>query len=129
MRRWLLLIACLLAGCNLAQAPTDTAAETITIAFQSPENQTTVIEGTALDVQLIARDPSGPGVARVEFTADDMSFQEGVPVDAPEVPVFVVEMNWLARGVGRHVLSAVAYRLDGTPSAPATLLVDVVAAP
>jgi hypothetical protein len=35
-------------------------------------------------------------------------------------------MNWLAQGQGRHALTAIAYRPDGTQSDPATILVNVL---
>jgi hypothetical protein len=116
-----------LAGCNLMRAldvtPTQPA---LTVRFQSPDNQTQVYAGQEIPLLLVAEDRTGPGVARVELRVDDRPHQEGTPEVGGAVPVFTVEMRWKASGPGLHALSAVAYRADGTPSDPATILLEVV---
>ena len=123
----LLLIILILSGCNLQSGtPTPSPTPNIpTIQFQFPQNNSTVLEGVDLDIDLVANDP-GSGVARIELLVDDQPHQEGRPEISPEVPTFTVKMNWLAQGVGAHSFTAVAYRLDGTPSAPVTIIVEVV---
>ena len=131
MRRVLrpaLLLALVAAACNLQQGtptplPTPDAPA---VEFLSPVNGSNVFEGTDLTVELVARD-AGAGVARVELLVDDVSHQEGSPVDSDVVPVFTVTMNWLAAGVGRHSLSAIAYRADGTASPATVISIQVVA--
>jgi hypothetical protein len=123
-----LLIALLtLNACNLQSGtPTPIPTPNIpTVQFQFPQNNSTVLEGVDLSIDLVASDP-GTGVARVELLVDDQPHQEGKPAISPEVPTFTVKMNWLAQGVGIHSFTAVAYRLDGTASAPVTILVEVV---
>jgi hypothetical protein len=124
---WFLLIA-LLTGCNLQSGtPTPIPTPNIpTVQFQFPTNNSTIVEGVDLDIDLLATDP-GTGVARIELLIDDQPHQEGKPEISPQVPTFTVKMNWLVKGVGTHSLTAVAYRLDGTASAPETIIVDVVA--
>jgi hypothetical protein len=96
------------------------------VQFQFPQNNSTIVEGVDLNIDLVAVDP-GSGVARVQLLIDDQPHQEGTPEISPEVPTFTVRMNWLAQGVGTHSFTAVAYRLDGTASAPQTIIVEVVA--
>lgn len=125
---WLLMVWSLFAsGCNLQSGtPTPIPTPNIpSIQFQFPLNNSTVLEGIDLDIDLIANDP-GPGVAWIELLVDDQPHQEGKPSISPEVPTFTVKMNWLAQGIGIHSFTAVAYRLDGTASAPQTILVEVV---
>lgn len=123
MRRCLLIACLLLCGCNLiTQAATPTPAVP-TIGFQFPVNNVSVVEGTDLQIGLLAQD--SVGIARVELLVDGQPHQEASPVEAEAVPVFTVEMNWLAEGVGLHALEATAYRLDGTASTPALINVDV----
>ncbi|MEO8610085.1 MAG: Ig-like domain-containing protein [Chloroflexota bacterium] len=124
----MLVLIALLAGCNLhSGTPTPIPTPNIpTVQFQFPTNNSTILEGVDLDIDLLATDP-GTGIARVELLIDDQPHQEGKPEVSPEVPTFTVKMNWLVQGVGTHSLTAVAYRLDGTASAPQTIIVDVVA--
>ena len=79
-----------------------------------------------MQIQLLAQD--SVGIARVELRVDDQPHQDGKPVDAAAVPVFTVDMNWLAEGVGLHSLQATAFRLDGTASTPILINVNVTAA-
>ncbi len=126
--RWLSLIAVLLlCGCNLTTQPPLTPTPAIpVISFQFPANNVEVAEGTDLQIQLLAQDTVG--VARVQLSIDSQPHQEAKPVDSETVPVFTVDMNWLAQGVGLHPLEATAYRLDGTPSDPVTINVKVIPA-
>ena len=96
--------------------------------FSFPLNNSTVIEGSELTMELLATD-TGAGVAQVELLADDLPHQEARPQVGYAVPAFTVTMNWLARGVGRHSFTATAYRADGTASPPAVIVVEVLPAP
>jgi hypothetical protein len=121
-------LLCLLCACNLiAGTLTPTPPPNIpTIQFQYPANDSTVVQGMDVQIQLLAQDAIGDGVARVELLVDDQPLQEGIPLISSAVPVFTVEMNWLADGVGLHSLSAIAFRADGTASDPATIRILVV---
>ncbi len=124
----ILALALVSAACNLQQG-TPTALPTPdapAVEFLAPLNGSNVFEGTDLTVELVARD-GGAGVARVALLVDDVSHQEGNPVEDDAVPVFTVTMNWLAEGVGRHSLTAIAYRPDGTASPPTSISIQVVA--
>jgi hypothetical protein len=127
MLRLVLLALLLLAGCNLQQG-TPTALPTPdapAVEFLSPVNGSNVVQGTDLTIELVAID-HGQGVARVELLVDDVSHQEGTPVEDTVVPTFTVRMNWLADGIGRHSLAAIAYREDGTASPPTIISIQVV---
>ena len=120
------LLLSLLCACNLtAQSATPTPAIP-TVSFQFPDNNVSVAEGTDLQIQLLAQDSIG--IAHVELRIDDQMHQDGKPVEAAAVPVFTVDMNWLAKGVGLHSLQATAFRLDGTASTPVLINVNVTAA-
>ena len=96
----LVMVCVLMAGCNL-QSGTPTLIPTPNIPrveFQFPQNNSTVLEGTDLNIDLVGSDP-GSGVARIELLVDDQPHQEGKPTISPEVPTFTVKMNWLAQGV------------------------------
>ncbi len=120
------LLVTLLCACNLAtQAVTPTSAIP-TVSFQFPDNNVSIVEGTDLQIQLLAQDVVG--IARVELRVDDQHQQDGKPVEAAAVPVFTVDMNWLANGTGLHSLQATAYRPDGTASTPVLINVNVTEA-
>jgi hypothetical protein len=124
MRRSLIALVMLaLAGCNLSAntpAPTPPASR---IEFVTPANNVIVPAGQEVIIELIAQDPAG--VARVQLLVDDLPHLEATPVAEPSVPVFVVDMNWLAEGVGRHGMTAVSYRANGSISATESIVVEV----
>jgi len=122
-----LLAGCTLIGESIENSP---APDLPTVDFLFPPNGAQVIEGTDLTIEVLAQD-ANVGIERVMLFVDEDSSGEPLqvarPVDAATVPIFRVEMNWLAAGVGQHRLTTRAYRLDGTPSNEATIIVDVVA--
>lgn len=128
MRKLLICILLVVSGCNLTNEPEPTATATPPmpeIQFLFPANEATVVEGTDLDIELLASD-EGIGIARVEFLVDETLINERGPDISAAVPLFTVNMNWLAQGQGRHTLSAIAYRPDGTASDMETILVNVL---
>jgi hypothetical protein len=123
--RWIsLTIVFALCACNLTVGQPVTPTPAIpTIIFQFPTNNVAVAEGTDLQIQLLAQDTVG--IAHVELMVDGALHQDARPVDSDSVPVFTVDMNWLAEGVGLHAFQATAYRLDGTASRPVLINVNV----
>ncbi|MEZ4669789.1 MAG: Ig-like domain-containing protein [Anaerolineae bacterium] len=125
-------VTLLLNGCNLRYGNvTNTPFPTPDIPrlhFLFPENNSTVLEGTDLGVNLLAED-AGIGVAQVQLLVDDTLVGEGKPEIAEAVPTFTVTLHWIAKGIGKHALVAYAFRPDGTPSAPATIVLEVVPRP
>jgi ABC-type Fe3+-hydroxamate transport system substrate-binding protein len=119
-----------LSACNLSSTePTPTPEVNVPlIEFLFPANNTVVVEGTDVQIQLLAQDQRGVGVARVELYVDDVKVGEAVPEVSAAVQVFTVNMNWLAQGVGFHALSAIAYRPDGTLSDPMIIRIEVISA-
>lgn len=115
-----------LSACTLIEQPT--VPPFPTVEFLYPLDNTTVLAGTDVQIQVLARDENGSGIARVELLVDDQLHQEGSPVERPSVLVFTVEMNWLAEGDGLHALTATAYREDGTASNPVTIRLSVISA-
>lgn len=119
------LLACTLTGDQVEITPTP-ALPTVEILF--PANNAQVFEGTDLTIDLVARDADG--INRVEIFIDSLADEEPDQVVRPDsinpVGVFRVETNWLARGVGRHQITAKAYRIDGTPGDETTIVIEVV---
>lgn len=115
----------LLGACNLqiGELPTPTPAVPV-VEFQAPLNGTNVPEGQEIDIVLLARD-HGTGVARIELLIDGEFYKETAPEISAAVPVFTAATNWLAQGPGLHLLTAIAYRQDGTASTPADITVLV----
>ncbi len=121
-----MLIAFILSACTLIEQPITPLFPTV--EFLYPLDNTTVLAGTDVQIQVLARDEGGSGIARVELLVDDQPHQQGSPVERASVLVFTVEMNWLAEGDGMHALTATAYREDGTASAPVTIRLSVISA-
>jgi Bacterial Ig domain len=122
-----LVLLWVLSACNLStEAPTAVpTADLPRIEFQQPINGATVIDGSELTIDLLATDER-VGIVRIELLVDDVSYREGAPDNNTPVPTFRILFNWLAQGIGRHTLTAVAYRPDGTPSDELTILVEVL---
>jgi len=119
------ILALLLCSCNLAaqdSVVTPTPAVPV-VQFQFPSNNFSVASGTDLQIQLLAQDTVG--VASIQLNVDGQPHQTAAPIDSETVPVFTVDMNWLAEGIGLHSLEATAFRLDGTPSDPVLINVNV----
>ncbi len=123
----LVLIAVILtAGCNLVMdEPGPSLPPLPTVQFLDPQADAVVSEGDEVTIRLLAQDPGGTGVARVALLIDDLPHQEALPVVSAAVPVFTVDMNWLASGIGLHALTATAFRLDGTAGPPTTIRILV----
>lgn len=121
----MLLALLLLVGCNLAPATPVPTPDLPTIEIIAPLNNATVLEGFDLTIDIVARD-NGRGVARIELLIDDFVVDEFRPVERIEEPVFRVETNWVAEGIGKHRLSAIAYRSDGARSDEFSIVVEVL---
>lgn len=123
---FLVFLALSVLACNLGvSAPITPLPELPAVRFQFPANNSRVVEGTDLQIQLVAED-RGIGIARVQLLIDTIPHQEGTPVESSAVPIFAVDMNWLAQGTGNHTLTAIAFRPDGTSSEEETIIVQVV---
>jgi len=117
-----------LAGCTirttrLEQTPIATP-DLPRVQFLYPENNSIVIEGTDLRLDILAEDES-VGVAQIEVFVDGASLVAAPPPDALVQQVYRIETNWLAQGIGLHTISAIASRPDGTQSDEVTIVVDV----
>lgn len=131
MHRLLMLaLMLILAGCNLGASATMTETPAPTpdipqVEILSPPNNRQVLEEVVFEIDIVARD-STSGVARIELLVDGEVINEATPPDNPTENVFRVIMNWRARGEGRHIIEAIAYRADDTPSDAATINVEVL---
>lgn len=116
-----------LAGCNLdTETPTPVPTPDLPqVQFLYPAEGARVVDGTDLTLDILAQDQTA-GVQRIELYVDGQLLNSDAVLAQPE-SAFRAELNWFANGIGKHILSAVAYRADGTPSNEAALTVDVIA--
>lgn len=116
----------LLAACSLAK-PTATPMPTSDIPhieILSPASNQQVMEGLDFDLDILASD-SPAGIRQIELYVDDVLINTSQPVSGP-APVFRVTMNWLARGIGFHKISAMAYRADDTRGSEHVIILEVI---
>jgi hypothetical protein len=108
-------------GCNLP----GTRPEKPLVEVQSPESGSTVPVGEPLVISATATDPTGPGVMRVEVFVAGESIRL---IESPTGPQDVLDVatTLTPEAEGRLTINLIAYRRDGTPSAPATLVLNVV---
>jgi hypothetical protein len=94
-----------------------------TISVSSPVNGAVVPLGAPVAVVSSATD--AVGVSRIDLAVD------GVVVDSYSTPGSVgqpnvaAQLSWTPAAAGAHALAAIAYRPDGTASAPAVIAVSV----
>ena len=118
-----------LVACNLSAPapPTQTPSATPAIPqvqiLYPPHNQR-VIEGVLFDIDILASDTAAQ-VKRVELYVDEQLLQASEPEAGPQAR-YRVATNWLARGIGWHKFSAIAYRADGTASHPYVIALEVI---
>ncbi|GAB4325403.1 MAG: hypothetical protein Kow00117_13110 [Phototrophicales bacterium] len=114
------------AGCNLnADSQVIPTRDRPIVQFIAPENNTRVVEGFDLTLDLYAQDSIG--VARIELRLNGQTFRD---LDYPNYQSgqqFRAQTNWIARGIGFHSFSAIAYRVDGTQSDEVFISIEVVA--
>lgn len=118
-----------LSGCNLAGVLVTPSAtpDVPTAEFVAPPNQATIIEGAELPIDVVGRDALS-GIAHLEVRVDGVTLKDITPPDNIPVPVFRATTNWLAKGVGLHVLSVIAYRTDGAASDETVISIQVLPA-
>lgn len=121
----LIFLLVILAGCNLSnESEVFPTPDRPIVQFIAPENNTRVVEGFDLTLDLYAQDSLG--VARIELRVNGQKIRD---LDYPNYlsgQQFRAETNWLAQGVGFHSFSAIAYRLDGTQSDEVFISIEVV---
>jgi len=134
-RLWTIaLLSIVMTGCTLVgeQIPLTPTPDLPAVSFRFPENNAQVFENAELPIELLATDNS-QGISRVELYVDALTdgepYRTATPLESETVPVFTARMNWLAQGVGRHQLTAVAYRADGIQSDEQILVVEVIPRP
>jgi hypothetical protein len=131
MRRYLagVLFLVSLVSCNLAVQEAATPAPTPDmprVEFLYPSSGSSVIEGTDMTIDLIAHDETA-GITRIELLLNGLRLREAPTESGVPLPVFRAEMNWMAQGVGLHIMTAIAYRADGTASHEADITLEVLA--
>ncbi len=125
---WLVLSALMMAlcACNLG-VPSATPVPTPdipTVEILAPPNNAQVFEDTDFPIDIVGRDAT-VGVDKIELYVDENLINESVKTDGA-VPVYRVTMNWLAKGVGFHVVSVISYREGGLRSDEAIINLEVV---
>jgi hypothetical protein len=126
-RHALIALAMLIAATLACNAQFNTGAPTPTpessVVFVAPDNQSIVADGSQIVLAVNVKDSGG--VAKVEFTVDDSSI--GIQTPPTPMPDLTAQQPWKASGIQGHLITAVAYRTDGTPIGDAKITVQVVA--
>ncbi len=120
------ILCAVLLGCTLSNnvpPPTPTP-DFPSVQFRAPLNNATVIEGTEILFDLVATYQKA-GIERVELVIDTQPHNQAQPTET-NVPVFATQMNWLATGVGKHIIIAQAFGKDGIPGVEASIVVEVL---
>lgn len=126
----LLLASFALAACDgAANTQEDTSFDGPPIVrIAAPLANDTYREGVGIDI-LVRVENAGPDIARVAIRVDNEIVGEASLPNPNGDASFTVQLGWTAAGEGPHTITADAARTDGTVSAPASVLVNVLAAP
>jgi len=122
----MVMLIAIMSGCNLG-TPQETPIPTPdipTVQILAPPNNAQVIDDTDFDIDILGVDPS-QGIAKIELYVDGELINENSAVDGA-LPQYRVTMNWLAKGVGFHVVSVIAFREDNTRSDEVVINIEVV---
>jgi hypothetical protein len=121
---WLLGLALALGAlaCNLTGAGNRSAGVPAP-SIQSPAAGATVAAGETVPITIAATD-EGDGIARVEVYVNGAMLGSVAVEDGPATAA-VITQDWTPTEEGEANLMAIAYRADGTGSAPATIAVMV----
>jgi len=113
-------------ACNLGtpqQTPVPTP-DIPSVQILAPPNNAQVIEGVDFDIDILGIDES-QGIFKIELYVDGELINENIAVGGA-LPQYRVTMNWLARGVGFHVVSVIAFRADDTRSDEVVINIEVI---
>lgn len=113
-------------GCNLGtpQATPVPTPDIPTVQILAPPNNAQVIDGTDFDIDILAVDES-QGIFKIELYVDGELINDNIAVGGAQ-PQYRVTMNWLAKGVGFHVVSVIAFREDDTRSDEVVINIEVI---
>ena len=96
-----------------------------TVQIVSPPTGSSGNVGRSIDVDVRGADPFALGVGRLELFVDGTAVDRVVVGGGAARQDFAAVLSWIPLAPGTFTLSAFAYRLDGTSSAPAEVIVIV----
>lgn len=133
--RWItlllmVLLAGMISGCNLANTPGQDAAIISgppTVQIAAPPANATYLANVAVNIQALIGN-AGTDIERIEIAVDG-TIIETLPTPNPGgAPSFSIAQSWQAAGEGQHTISVTAFRADGSSSAPANVVINVISA-
>lgn len=130
--RNLLLWCCLpllLVGCNLNQSPIGEQIAAVSgapvVRIISPQPNAIYREGVSVPIQAQISN-AGADIQRVDLVIDGAVARTFEAPNSAGAPAFSITDTWTATGPGPHSIDVLAYRGDGSSSAPAPVSVTVV---
>jgi len=98
------------------------------VVLLAPINNSTYAEGVQVDFHAIAQDTES-GVARIEFRVDDAPVGEVVSKQAGGESTLDAVISWVATGTTGHLVTAEAFRSDGSSLGLSDAAIKVVEKP
>lgn len=121
-----------ISACSVLETPEEADTTTYSgppvVTIASPLTNDSYQEGVGVNI-LVRVENAGPDVARVAIQIDGQIIGEAPLPNPSGAPSFTVRNGWPASGVGQHTITVTASRADGSVSAPASVVINVVAAP
>jgi hypothetical protein len=132
--RWIkrLLVGLLMilpAACNLQTLGGGQEAEAISgppvVRLVAPLPNATYLEGVSVNIQA-AISNAGADIDRVEVLVDNAIFIALPQPNSAGAALFSISQSWPAAGVGAHTIDVIAFRADGSSSAPGPVTINVI---
>ncbi|MBI1277909.1 MAG: SH3 domain-containing protein [Anaerolineaceae bacterium] len=131
--RWMTLclaiaLVLMVSGCNLANTPGQNTAAISgppTVQIAAPPANATYLENVAVNIQALIGN-AGTDIDRIEILVDGTIIQNLKTPNPGGAPSFSIVQSWQAAGAGQHTISITAFRADGSSSAPATVVLNVI---
>ncbi len=125
-----LLLALVLAACTLPSTGDNTDSETAlsglpVVEIAAPLPNASYLEGVPVVIQAAVSN-AGADINRVEFAIDGNTIATQPEPNTAGAPIFSVMQTWTAEDIGSHTITVVAFRADGSSSAPANVTINVV---
>lgn len=123
-----ILTALAMSGCTLPSGGQDgeiSISGVPVVQIAAPLPNASYLEGVAVNIQASVLN-AGADINRVEIAVDNVTIAALQAPNPSGAAIFSITQTWPAGAVGQHTIAVTAFRADGSSSAPASVIINVV---